>query len=168
MERSCSFPRRLPGRTRCWTLVDSTCSKTSRGNQPRSAIWILGCQCEGVFSNSRCADPQLAGRSSGCGRGKWWFRSKWRYLILAWSVQHDSNDLWYCSERRLFFIAALTEMSGKEKQLATDPDCSNILERMAHSMDDFARRVFVDRLAGSWVRFASKLQTSQYILVMKY
>lgn len=52
-------------------------------------------------------------------------------------------------ERKLFFIAALSEMSGKEKQLAADPDCSNILERMIHSMDDFARRVFVDRLAGS-------------------
>jgi nucleolar protein 9 len=41
------------------------------------------------------------------------------------------------------------EMSDKEKQLATDPDCSIILERMVYSMDDFARRVFVDRLAGS-------------------
>lgn len=40
-------------------------------------------------------------------------------------------------------------MSDKEKQLATDPDCSTILERMTYSMDDFARRVFVDRLVGS-------------------
>jgi nucleolar protein 9 len=40
-------------------------------------------------------------------------------------------------------------MSGKERQLATDPDCSSILERMAYSMDDFTRRVFMDRLAGS-------------------
>ena len=40
-------------------------------------------------------------------------------------------------------------MSGKEKQLATDPDCSNVLERMSHSMDDFVKRVFMDRLAGS-------------------
>jgi hypothetical protein len=58
-------------------------------------------------------------------------------------------QLSYHSDRRLFFIAALTEMSNKEKQLATDPDCSNILERMTYSMDDFARRVFIDRLAGS-------------------
>jgi nucleolar protein 9 len=49
----------------------------------------------------------------------------------------------------MFFVAALTEMSGKEKQLATDPDCSLILERMAYSMDDFVRRVFVDSLIGS-------------------
>ena len=53
------------------------------------------------------------------------------------------------SDRRLFFVAALTEMSGKEKQLATDPDCSTILERMVYSMDDFARRVFMDSISGS-------------------
>ncbi|KAI0356684.1 ARM repeat-containing protein [Trametes cingulata] len=63
-------------------------------------------------------------------------------------------------DRRLFFVAALTEMSDKEKQLATDPDCSTILERMIHSMDDFVRRVFMDRLSGSFEqlsrhRFAS-------------
>ena len=48
-------------------------------------------------------------------------------------------------------MAALTELSGKEKQLATDPDCSNVLERMAYSMDVFVKRVFLDRLAGSYV-----------------
>jgi nucleolar protein 9 len=52
-------------------------------------------------------------------------------------------------EKRLFFIAALGEMHGKEKQLATDPDCSVVLERMTYSMDDFVRRVFVDSLTGS-------------------
>ena len=46
-------------------------------------------------------------------------------------------------------MAALTEMEGKEKQLATDPDCSTVLERMIHSMDDFVLRVFMDRLSGS-------------------
>lgn len=45
--------------------------------------------------------------------------------------------------------AVLSEMEGKERQLATDPDCSTILERVAHSMDDFSRRVFMDKLAGS-------------------
>lgn len=47
-------------------------------------------------------------------------------------------------------MAALTEMTGKELQLATDPDCSTILERLARSMDDFSRRVFMDKLAGSY------------------
>ncbi|KAI0786442.1 armadillo-type protein [Abortiporus biennis] len=63
-------------------------------------------------------------------------------------------------DRRMFFVAALSEMSDKEKQLATDPDCSTILERMIYSMDDFARRVFMDRFSGSYEqlmkhRFAS-------------
>jgi nucleolar protein 9 len=59
------------------------------------------------------------------------------------------HRLYRHSDRRLFLSAALQEMSGKELQLATDPDCSGILERMAYSMDDFTRRVFMDRLAGS-------------------
>ncbi|KAF8511204.1 ARM repeat-containing protein [Gautieria morchelliformis] len=63
-------------------------------------------------------------------------------------------------ERRMFFTAALSEMKGKELQLASDPDCSPVLERMLYSMDDFVRRVFTDSLAGSWLslitdRFAS-------------
>ncbi|KAF8164817.1 armadillo-type protein [Crassisporium funariophilum] len=69
--------------------------------------------------------------------------------------ESDPNE-----QKRLFFVAALTEMHGKEKQLATDPDCSVILERMSYSMDDFVRRVFVDSLTGSYEalvrhRFAS-------------
>ncbi|KAI9511254.1 armadillo-type protein [Russula earlei] len=62
--------------------------------------------------------------------------------------------------RRMFLMAALQEISGKERQLATDPDCAGGLERMAYSMDDFVRRVFVDSLTGSYEllikhRFAS-------------
>lgn len=59
----------------------------------------------------------------------------------------------FFADRRLFFVAGLTEMAEKEKQLATDPDCSTILERMIHSMDDFVRRVFMDKLSGSSVAF---------------
>ncbi|KAF8875333.1 armadillo-type protein [Gymnopilus junonius] len=72
----------------------------------------------------------------------------------------EDGDVDPNEQRRLFFIAALTEIRGKEKQLATDPDCSVILERMSYSMDDFVRRVFLDTLAGSYEvllrhRFAS-------------
>lgn len=49
----------------------------------------------------------------------------------------------------MFLVAVLSESSGKELQLATDPDCSIILERMLHSMDDIVIRVFADRLCGS-------------------
>lgn len=54
-----------------------------------------------------------------------------------------------CLDRRLFLMAALQEISGKERELATDPDCAGGLERMAYSMDDFVRRVFMDALTGS-------------------
>ncbi|RDB20532.1 Nucleolar protein 9 [Hypsizygus marmoreus] len=85
--------------------------------------------------------------------------------IRDWQeAQHEDagldEDIDPNEQRRLFFVAALTEMGGKEKQLATDPDCSVILERMAYSMDDFVRRVFLDSLVGSYEllvrhRFAS-------------
>ncbi|KAI9449636.1 hypothetical protein BJY52DRAFT_1359724 [Lactarius psammicola] len=67
----------------------------------------------------------------------------------------DSNE-----NKRMFLMAALQEISGKERELATDPECAGGLERMAYSMDDFVRRVFVDSLTGSYEllikhRFAS-------------
>jgi nucleolar protein 9 len=49
----------------------------------------------------------------------------------------------------MFLMAALQEISGKERELATDPECAGGLERMAYSMDDFVRRVFMDSLTGS-------------------
>ena len=52
-------------------------------------------------------------------------------------------------DRRMFLEAALKEMSGKEKELSTDPDCSKIVERMIHSMDDFIKRDFMSRLLDS-------------------
>ncbi|KXN83539.1 Nucleolar protein 9 [Leucoagaricus sp. SymC.cos] len=82
------------------------------------------------------------------------------------NIDADPNE-----ERRHFFVAALTEMQGKEKQLATDPDCSIILERMAYSMDDFVRRVFMDSMAGSYEslvrhRFGSHVCQTFFALAM--
>lgn len=53
------------------------------------------------------------------------------------------------SDRRTFLVAALSEISGKECLVAADPDCAPVVERMIHSMDDFLKRVFMDRLTGS-------------------
>ncbi|KIK65684.1 hypothetical protein GYMLUDRAFT_258395 [Collybiopsis luxurians FD-317 M1] len=84
--------------------------------------------------------------------------------IRDWQESHqepaEEGDEDPNAEKHMFFVAALNEMREKEKQLATDPDCSIILERMAYSMDDFARRVFLDSLSGSYEllakhRFAS-------------
>ncbi|RXW16432.1 hypothetical protein EST38_g9415 [Candolleomyces aberdarensis] len=66
------------------------------------------------------------------------------------AAEEGDEDVDPNEERRLFFVAALNEMREKEKLLATDPDCSVVLERMLHSMDDFVRRVFFDSLAGSF------------------
>ncbi|KIM29464.1 hypothetical protein M408DRAFT_328726 [Serendipita vermifera MAFF 305830] len=66
-------------------------------------------------------------------------------------------------ERRMFFAAALAEMQGKERQLATDPDCAVILERMIHSMDDLARRIFANSLLGSIVEL-SKHRFGSHVL----
>jgi nucleolar protein 9 len=71
-------------------------------------------------------------------------------------------------EKRIFFVAALTEMSENEKQLATDPNCSLILERMMYSMDDFVRRVFMDRLAGSCVLSSCNSISSGCLLCFSY
>ena len=65
--------------------------------------------------------------------------------------------------KRLFFVAALNEMAGKEKQLATDPECSFVLERMFYSMDDFVRSVFIDSLCGSSATRVVANSTSWFI-----
>ena len=68
-------------------------------------------------------------------------------MCLVLLIDHDSRRR--PLERRLFFAAALQEMRGKELQLATDPDCSCILERMVYSMDDLVRRLFIENYLGS-------------------
>lgn len=52
-------------------------------------------------------------------------------------------------DRSLLLSAALREMSGKELELSSDPECSAIMERMICFMDDFSLRVFMDSLSGS-------------------
>lgn len=52
------------------------------------------------------------------------------------------------ADRVLLLRAALTQLSGKETSIAADPETSVILERLVYSMDDFARRVLLDRFTG--------------------
>ncbi|KAF8270863.1 armadillo-type protein [Lactarius quietus] len=77
-----------------------------------------------------------------------------------WGDAEDVEDNDSNENKRMFLMAALQEISGKERELATDPECAGGLERMAYSMDDFVRRVFMDSLTGSYEllikhRFAS-------------
>lgn len=55
------------------------------------------------------------------------------------------------SDRVLLLRAALTQLSGNEASIAADPETSPILERLVYSMDDFARRVLIDRFTGQYV-----------------
>ncbi|KEI41361.1 uncharacterized protein L969DRAFT_85139 [Mixia osmundae IAM 14324] len=74
----------------------------------------------------------------------------------------DEDEL---DERKLLLASSLDNLNGKEIQLATDPECSIILERLLYSMQDWSRRVLADRFIGQYAalakdRFASHvLQT---------
>lgn len=52
------------------------------------------------------------------------------------------------TDRRNFLVSVLTELRGQELQVATDPDCALVLERLLHSMGDWGRRVVADAFAG--------------------
>ncbi|KAI0035625.1 ARM repeat-containing protein [Vararia minispora EC-137] len=79
------------------------------------------------------------------------------------SERETEEDVDPHEDRRMFLIAALHEMSGKERELSTDPDCSAILERMVYSMDDFVLRVFMDSLTGSYGQLAKHRFASHVI-----
>ncbi|KZP00041.1 ARM repeat-containing protein [Calocera viscosa TUFC12733] len=80
--------------------------------------------------------------------------------LKGWQAGYDEEDAGLVEgedpneTRKMFLNAALAELNGKELQLATDPECSVILERMMYSMDDFSRRVLFDRLSGSFTQLA--------------
>ncbi|KAI0313257.1 armadillo-type protein [Amylostereum chailletii] len=78
-------------------------------------------------------------------------------------IEEEGGDTDPNENKRMFLLAALQEMSGKERELATDPDCSTVLERMTYSMDDFVRRVFMDSLSGSYEQLAKHRFASHVI-----
>lgn len=66
-------------------------------------------------------------------------------------ASHTDDHLFFLfthPDRQLLVGAALTELRGKELQVATDSDCALIVERMIWNMGDFGRRVFADALMG--------------------
>lgn len=66
-------------------------------------------------------------------------------LILSHAVGPIFNVR---TDRVLLIRGALSSLQGHEIELATDANASFILERLLHSMDDFARRVLADRFSG--------------------
>lgn len=82
------------------------------------------------------------------------------FLEVALSAQ-GADD----SDRKQFLQSILGELRNHELQLATDPECSVVLERLLASMGDRGRRILGDSLAGNWEtlirhRFASHVVQS--------
>ena len=66
-------------------------------------------------------------------------------------------------DRPLLLRSALESLGGHEIALAGDGDTSIILERLCYSMDDFARRVLVDRFSGSYEKLV-KHRSASHVL----
>lgn len=81
--------------------------------------------------------------SLGVGKGK-----QRRHQDGEGEAEEDDDE----DERQLLLRSALVELSGHELALAADPETSIILERLLYSMDDFAKRVLMDRFAGGCVK----------------
>lgn len=72
-------------------------------------------------------------------------------MILKFSIIINSLCSPCILERVLLLRAALTQLTNNEASIAADPETSPILERLVYSMDDFARRVLIDRFTGQYV-----------------
>lgn len=76
--------------------------------------------------------------------------------------EEDDDDV-PADERPLLLRSALESLAGHEVELAGDNDTSVILERLLHAMDDFARRVLLDRFAGQIHRLVCH-RTASHVL----
>ncbi|KAH8924096.1 ARM repeat-containing protein [Atractiella rhizophila] len=124
------------------------------------------------------ADPQTSG--NGVEGGKQWpqlsedVKAYWRGIderireleSLAGPSQLEDED----SDASLLLRNALESLSSSdassELALATDPETSLILERLLHSMNDFSRRVLVDRFAGNYVDLSCDRYASHVLETM--
>ncbi|KWU45137.1 hypothetical protein RHOSPDRAFT_28944 [Rhodotorula sp. JG-1b] len=66
-------------------------------------------------------------------------------------------------ERPLLLRSALESLSGHEIELAGDGETSVVLEQLLYAMDDFARRVLLDRFAGQFERLV-KHRSASHVL----
>ncbi|KAG8986540.1 Nucleolar protein 9 [Tulasnella sp. 427] len=77
--------------------------------------------------------------------------NEWR--DTAWDVQLTEDELQGENQVfpwNLFLDATVTELRGKELVLATDPECSKILERIAHVVNHAAKLGLLEALSGSY------------------
>lgn len=62
--------------------------------------------------------------------------------------QSEADPAAELEDRATFLHSALNEVRGQELKLATDGDTAIVLERLLHSMGDWARRVLMDSFSG--------------------
>lgn len=66
-------------------------------------------------------------------------------------------------ERPLLLRSALESLSGHELALAGDHETSVVLERLLYAMDDFAKRVLLDRFTGEFERLVKHRHASHVL-----
>lgn len=77
--------------------------------------------------------------------------------------QDEDDDDLPNDERPLLLRSALESLAGHEIELAGDNETSVILERLLYAMDDFARRVLLDRFTGQIQRLVCH-RTASHVL----
>ncbi|GAA5895792.1 hypothetical protein JCM6882_001382 [Rhodosporidiobolus microsporus] len=77
---------------------------------------------------------------------------------LGEEVEEEVED-----ERPLLLRSALESLSGHEISLAGDGESSVVLEQLLYAMDDFAKRVLLDRFAGQFERLVRHRSASHVL-----
>lgn len=83
--------------------------------------------------------------------------------IVVATMDGEEEEQELEDERPLLLRSALEGLSGHEISLAGDHDTSIVLEKLCYSMDDFARRVLVDRFSGNYEKLA-KHRSASHVL----
>jgi len=78
-------------------------------------------------------------------------------------AEDESEDDEPLDERPLLLRSALESLAGHEIELAGDNETSVILERLLYAMDDFARRVLLDRFTGEMQRLVCHRSASHVL-----
>ncbi|GAA5821647.1 hypothetical protein JCM11251_000951 [Rhodosporidiobolus azoricus] len=84
--------------------------------------------------------------------------TQWVVNELGEEVEEEVED-----ERPLLLRSALESLNGHEVSLAGDGESSVVLEQLLYAMDDFAKRVLLDRFAGQFERLVRHRSASHVL-----
>lgn len=108
-------------------------AEARRAPKPRSSSLIAQPDTRAYFKSIQDRILELEALGTGAGD----------------EVEDEEGD-----ERAQLIRGSLQQLSGHEIELAVDAESAIVLERLTHSMDDFARRVLADRFAGQYAALA--------------